>query len=51
MQHRWHAGAIATLLAGALIFTGITPAVADEVPVPAPSETAATPPAEGTEPE
>ena len=51
MQHRWYAGGIATLLAGALIFTGITPAaMADEVvptPTPTSSETAA-PPAEET---
>jgi uncharacterized repeat protein (TIGR01451 family) len=31
IRHRWYAGGLATILAGALVFTGVTPAVADEV--------------------
>lgn len=34
LRHRWYAGGIATLLTGALLFTGVTPAVADVVPPP-----------------
>ena len=48
MRHRWYAGGIATLLSGALIFTGVTPALAEEPPTPAPSATTeATPPRGG----
>ncbi|WP_203582286.1 prealbumin-like fold domain-containing protein [Microbacterium hibisci] len=49
MRHRWYAGGIATLLSGALIFTGVTPAIAGVVPPPADEATSeATPPAEDT---
>lgn len=49
MRHRWYAGGIATLLSGALIFTGVTPAIAEVVPPPADQATTeATPPAEDT---
>ncbi|WP_347978060.1 SpaA isopeptide-forming pilin-related protein [Microbacterium sp. ProA8] len=51
MRHRWYAGGIATLLSGALIFTGVTPALAEVVPPPADQTTAeSTPPAEDTTP-
>ena len=51
MRHRWYAGGIATLLSGALIFTGVTPAIAEETPAPTPSATTeATPPAEEATP-
>ena len=51
MRHRWYAGGIATVLSGALIFTGVTPAVAEVVPPPAEqSSTQATPPADETAP-
>lgn len=50
MRHRWYAGGIATLLSGALIFTGVTPAIAEVVPTPTPSTEATTPPEESTPP-
>ncbi|QKJ20344.1 SpaA isopeptide-forming pilin-related protein [Microbacterium hominis] len=34
LRHRWYAGGVATLLSGALVFTGLTPAVADEAAPP-----------------
>ncbi|WP_431801822.1 SpaA isopeptide-forming pilin-related protein [Microbacterium sp. bgisy203] len=40
LRHRWYAGGISALLAGALVFAGMTPAIADEAPTPAPSDTA-----------
>ncbi|WP_137845653.1 LPXTG cell wall anchor domain-containing protein [Microbacterium sp. 2FI] len=50
MRHRWYAGGIATLLTGALIFTGVTPAVAGVVTPPPADETTTqeTTPAEET---
>src|SRR6478736_7334077 len=39
MRHRWYAGGIATLLSGALIFAGMSPALAEETPAPTPSAT------------
>jgi len=39
IRHRWYAGGIATLLSGALIFTGMSPALAEETPAPTPSAT------------
>ncbi|MGU3647046.1 VWA domain-containing protein [Microbacterium sp. C23T] len=50
MRHRWYAGGIATLLSGALIFTGVTPAIAEVVPTPTPSTEATTPPEDTTPP-
>ena len=51
MQHRWYAGGIATLLAGALIFTGVAPAVAaTPEPTPTPTSTESTPPADESTP-
>src|SRR4051794_8236385 len=45
LRHRWYAGGIATLLSGALIFSGVGPAMAEEVsPTPAPEQTTATEP-------
>ncbi|TDN90595.1 VWA domain-containing protein [Microbacterium sp. BK668] len=42
MRHRWYAGAVATLVSGALIFSGVGPAVAAEVtPTPTPEQSAA----------
>ncbi|GAA5200747.1 VWA domain-containing protein [Microbacterium jejuense] len=34
IRHRWYAGGIATLLSGALIFAGMSPALANETPAP-----------------
>ncbi|WP_314432342.1 SpaA isopeptide-forming pilin-related protein, partial [Microbacterium lacticum] len=34
LRHRWYAGGIATLLSAALVFTGMTPAVAEDTPAP-----------------
>lgn len=43
LRHRWYAGGVATLVAGALIFSGVGPAVAAEVtPPPTPDQTTAT---------
>ncbi|MBD3942558.1 VWA domain-containing protein [Microbacterium sp. NEAU-LLC] len=42
MRHRWYAGGIATLLSGALIFAGMSPALANETPAPTPSPSATT---------
>jgi len=42
MRHRWYAGGIATLLSGALIFAGMSPALAEETPAPTPSPSAST---------
>ncbi|MFK4834629.1 hypothetical protein ACI3KY_02750 [Microbacterium sp. ZW T2_14] len=51
MRHRWYAGGIATLLSGALIFSGVSPALAEETPAPTPSaSTESNPPAEETTP-
>ncbi|MFD4959661.1 SpaA isopeptide-forming pilin-related protein [Microbacterium sp. NPDC058389] len=41
MRHRWYAGGIATLLSGALIFAGMSPALAEETPAPSPTDTSA----------
>ncbi|WP_214468403.1 SpaA isopeptide-forming pilin-related protein [Microbacterium flavescens] len=39
LRQRWHAGALATVVAGALVFSGMAPAVADEGVTPeAPAE-------------
>src|SRR5512138_1247674 len=56
MRHRWYAGGIAALVSGALMFTGYTPAMADDtsstastadastpVPSPSPSDTPSAP--------
>lgn len=49
MRHRWYVGGVAAMLAGALVFTGVTPAVADVVtPAPAVETPAAETPAEET---
>ncbi|MFE5407345.1 VWA domain-containing protein [Microbacterium sp. NPDC056569] len=50
MRHRWYAGGIATLLAGALMFTGVTPAIADVVPTPTPTAEETTPSGDTTPP-
>jgi uncharacterized repeat protein (TIGR01451 family)/LPXTG-motif cell wall-anchored protein len=39
IRHRWYAGGVATVLSGALIFTGLSPALANETPAPTPSST------------
>ena len=39
IRHRWYAGGVATVLSGALIFTGLSPALANEAPAPTPSST------------
>ncbi|MEJ1156570.1 VWA domain-containing protein [Microbacterium marmarense] len=39
-RHRWYAGGIATILSAALVFTGMTPALAEETPTPTPTITA-----------
>lgn len=42
LRHRWYAGGVAAVLSGALLFAGMTPAVADTTtPSPSPSETSA----------
>lgn len=41
LQHRWYAGGIAALLSGALVFTGVTPAIADVVPPPPATDSSA----------
>src|SRR5690242_820569 len=42
LRHRWYAGGVATLVAGALIFSGVGPAMAAEVtPTPTPDQTTA----------
>ncbi|MGC5172894.1 hypothetical protein ACLQ2Q_19830 [Microbacterium sp. DT81.1] len=46
VRHRWFAGGIATMVTAALLFGGVTaPAVADEVPSPAPTDSSAPTPA------
>ena len=53
LRHRWYAGGIATILSGALLFGGITPAVADTVtpsPTPSTTETTTDPGASTTDP-
>ncbi|QIG38594.1 VWA domain-containing protein [Microbacterium sp. 4R-513] len=46
LRHRWYAGGIATLLSGALIFSGVAPAMAETTPPPDDTATqSATPPA------
>lgn len=45
IRHRWYASAVATMLSGALIFTGVSPAMAEVVPTPTPTETAEQTPA------
>ena len=32
IRHRWYAGGVATLISGALVLSGVSPAVADEIP-------------------
>ncbi|MEZ3159118.1 DUF5979 domain-containing protein [Microbacterium sp. BWT-B31] len=48
LRHRWYAGGIATLLSGALIFSGVAPATAETV-TPSPDATTSTE-AETTDP-
>lgn len=55
LRHRWYAGGIATALSAALVFAGLSPAMADDTasPSPSPSDTStaqdATPPADDTQ--
>ena len=44
LRHRWYAGGIATALSAALVFAGLSPAMADDTasPSPSPSDTSAT---------
>ncbi|WP_194409413.1 SpaA isopeptide-forming pilin-related protein [Microbacterium cremeum] len=46
LQKRWYVGALAAVVAGSLVFTGVSPAVAEEV---TPSDTATTQQADATE--
>lgn len=46
MRHRWYAGAIASVLSGALVFAGVTPALADVMPPPSDSAESVAPAAE-----
>lgn len=51
LRHRWYAGGIAAVLSGALIFSGVTPAVAETIastPTPSATDTATPAPAEST---
>ena len=56
LRHRWYAGGIATALSAALVFAGLSPAMADDTasPSPSPSDTStsqdATPSPESTAP-
>ncbi|MBN9177720.1 MAG: DUF11 domain-containing protein [Microbacterium sp.] len=53
LRHRWYAGGIATALSAALVFAGLSPAMADDTASPSPSDTQtaqdATPPATDTQ--
>ena len=42
IRHRWYAGGVATVLSAALIFSGMSPALADDVVAPDPATTQAT---------
>ena len=49
LQRRWHVGALAAVVAGALVFSGMAPAVADEGVTPTTTEETTAQATTGTE--